>query len=167
MYKTQKLKVHFIFYRPYGNPACKECNGFFPGHDMKPEELFAKHSHETIRTSPPPTEVLKELFDRGNTEGVAAKVLFPQNEARPCYVHLQYVYFVVTLHFPFLLSFSRYPSGSSIFKLSIYLSVQENRKCGAKATKTRKERGLNKKTENQNTDVSYCIVSAVVDSFYI
>lgn len=101
MYKTQKLKVHFIFYRPYGNPACKECNGFCPGHDMKPEELFAKHSHETIRTSPPPTEVLKELFDRGNTEGVAAKVLFPQNEARPCYVHLQYVYFVVTLHFPF------------------------------------------------------------------
>ena len=47
-------------------------------------------------------------------------------------------------------------------------TVQENRKHGAsKAAKTRKERGLNKKTENQNTEVSYCIVSAVVDSFYI
>ena len=47
-------------------------------------------------------------------------------------------------------------------------TVQDNRKRGAsKAAKTRGERGLNKKTENQNTEASYFIVSAVLDSFEI
>ena len=95
--QNTKVEISFFFYRPYGNPACKECNGFCSGHYMKPEELFAKHSHETIKTSPPPTEVLKELFDRGNTEGAAAKVLLPQNEVRPCCMHLQYVYMYMLL----------------------------------------------------------------------
>ena len=34
-----------------------------------------------------------------------------------------------------------------------------------KAAKTRRERGLNKKAENENTEASYFIVSAVFDSF--
>ena len=39
-------------------------------------------------------------------------------------------------------------------------TVQDNRKRGAsKAAKTRRERGLNKKTENHNTEASYFIVS--------
>ena len=37
-------------------------------------------------------------------------------------------------------------------------TVQDNRKRGAlKAAKTRRERGLNKKTENRNTEASYFI----------
>ena len=45
-------------------------------------------------------------------------------------------------------------------------TVQDNRKRGAsKAAKTRRERRLNKKTENQNTEASYFTVSAVLDSF--
>ena len=45
-------------------------------------------------------------------------------------------------------------------------TVQDNRKRGAsKAAKTRRKRGLNKKTENHNTEAIYFIVSAVLDSF--
>ena len=45
-------------------------------------------------------------------------------------------------------------------------TVQDNQKrVASKAAKTRRERGLNKKAENQNTEASYFIVSAVLDSF--
>ena len=43
-------------------------------------------------------------------------------------------------------------------------TVQDNRKRGvSKAAKTRRERGLNKKAQNQNTEASYFIVSAVLE----
>ena len=48
-----------------------------------PEEYFDRHSGVTLRVSPRPTEVLKEMFDRRNPEKAAAKVFLPQNEARP------------------------------------------------------------------------------------
>ena len=43
-------------------------------------------------------------------------------------------------------------------------TVQDNRKRGvSKAAKTRRERELNKKAQNQNTEASYFIVSAVLE----
>ena len=47
---------------------------------MVPEELFARHADKTIKAVQPPTEVLKELFNRKDTEVAAADVLFHQNE---------------------------------------------------------------------------------------
>ena len=80
---TSKLYFYFLSHRPYGNPACNDCKGFCCGHYMVPEEYFGRHSDVTLRVSPPPTEVLKEMFGRRNPEEAAAKVFLPQNEARP------------------------------------------------------------------------------------
>lgn len=51
---------------------------------MMPEELFARHADKTIKAVQSPTEVLKELFNRRDTEVAAADVLLPQNEVRCC-----------------------------------------------------------------------------------
>ena len=47
---------------------------------MVPEELFARHADKAIKAVKPPTEVLKELFNRKDTEVAAADVLLPQKE---------------------------------------------------------------------------------------
>lgn len=88
--------MHFLPRRPYGNPACKDSKGFCAGHYIMPEEHFGRYGDETLKTAPPPTEVLKEMFDRGNTEDASAKVFLPHNEARPCCIYLEHVYYVVT-----------------------------------------------------------------------
>ncbi|XP_068757506.1 uncharacterized protein [Montipora capricornis] len=66
--------------RPYGNPACNDCKGYCCGHYMMPEEYFGRHSDVTLRVSPPPTEVLKDMFGRRDPEEAAAEVFLPQNE---------------------------------------------------------------------------------------
>ena len=57
---------------------------------MVPEELFARHSDKTMKAVQPPTEVLKELFHRRETEVAAADVLLPQNEVSCCRTYLDF-----------------------------------------------------------------------------
>lgn len=59
---------------------------------MVPEELFARHADKTIKEVQPPTEVLKELFNRRDTEVAAADVLLPQNEVRCCCTYLDFCF---------------------------------------------------------------------------
>ena len=69
---------------------------------MMSKEYFGRHSDITLRVSPPPTEVLKEMFDRRNPEEAAAKAFLPQNEARPCCMYSENVDVIMPCHFPFL-----------------------------------------------------------------
>lgn len=59
---------------------------------MVPEELFARHADKTTKVVQPPTEVLKELFNRRDTEVAAADVLLPQNEVSCCFTYLDFCF---------------------------------------------------------------------------
>ena len=97
-----------------------------------PEEHFGRYSDETLKTAPPPTEVLQEMFDRRNTEDMATKVFLLQDEARPCCIYLEHVYYIVTSHVHFFLKVSMW--------FQHLKTVQENRKRGAlKAANRRKQ----------------------------
>lgn len=73
-------------YRPFGNPNRKECKGMCYGHYLKPAELFPKViGNMKVNEVPPPTEVLKDLFNSQPNwhelvEGASSRTLLSQDK---------------------------------------------------------------------------------------
>lgn len=138
---TSKLYFYFLSHRPYGNPACNDCKGFCCGHYMMPEEYFGRHSDVTFSVSPPPTEqTLKKLL-----------LKYSSNKMRQdLNAYIQKMLMLLCLDiFHFFLKVSMW--------FEHLQTVQQNSKRGAsKAAKTRKQRRLDKRRENQNSEVRFC-----------
>jgi len=87
-YKPINTGIYFL-YRPYGNESCTECKDLCAGHYLKPDQLFSRYRDASTVISPPPSEVLKYMFEKKDVEGAPAQALLPPSEERPV-LHAKY-----------------------------------------------------------------------------